>query len=101
MVIQNISARLIFNANGGTDVAEQCLTLSVLLGSNVSFSFLAFSQIQQLSSGHRAYLNQDVHIYADAALDYPKVQIGNLTNEVFPIFNREVARWVSPSRAIS
>ena len=71
MVIQNISATLTFNANGGTDVAQQCLTLFVLVGSNASISCLPFSQIQQLSQGYSANLNQHVHIYADVPVDSP------------------------------
>jgi hypothetical protein len=56
------------------------------LGANISFSCLPFTQLQQLSSGYNAYLNQNVHMYVDGGVgDLPDVEIDNL-NSIGPIF---------------
>jgi hypothetical protein len=83
-VIQDLSANVAFNANGGGDVLAGAIGILLNVGGTIANYTFPFDSSKQVGNTTYYYINKNVKIYADPAIGFGW-EIANLTG-VGPVF---------------
>jgi|SRR5579872_1537343 len=78
LVITNISGSYSFNANGGTDVISESVSIGLNVGGQIFFSSIPVDHIQIVGASTSYTFNKSVHMFADASVGFPEILIDNL-----------------------
>jgi hypothetical protein len=87
LVITNISGSLSFNPNGGSDVAQQAVSIVLNVGNNASSSNIPPDHTQVVGTTTYYSFNKSVHMFADPGVGFPEILVGNFSSPIGPFFS--------------
>jgi hypothetical protein len=86
-VITNISGSLLFNTNGGSDVAQQTVSMVLNVGNTAASSQIPPDATQVVGTTTYYSFNKSVHMFADPGIGFPEILVGNLSSPIGPFFS--------------
>ena len=86
-VITNISGSLVFNPNGGSDVAQQTVTMVLNVGNTAGSSQMTPDATQVVGNTTYYSFNKSVHMFADPGIGFPEILVGNFSSPLGPFFS--------------